>query len=101
MRKKKKMIVICPYPENMAPSQRLKFEQYYPHFRQAGYEIKLSPFINKNFFSIIYKKGNFLKKAFYTLEGYLRRIAILFSLPNYDIVYLHLWATPFGAPMFE
>ena len=97
----KKILVICPYPENVAPSQRLKFEQYYPHFRKAGYQVDTSPFISKKFFSIIYKKDFFLRKALYTIQGYLRRIGDLFRLHRYDIVYLHLWATPFGPPFFE
>lgn len=97
----KTILVICPYPENVAPSQRLKFEQYYPHFREAGYQVDVSPFISKAFFSIIYKKGFFLHKALYTIGGYLRRIGDLFRLYRYDIVYLHLWATPFGPPFFE
>jgi glycosyltransferase involved in cell wall biosynthesis len=97
----KKILVICPYPENVAPSQRLKFEQYYPHFKAAGYKVDVSPFISKGFFSVIYKKGFFLKKVFYTVAGYFRRIGNLFQLHKYDIVYLHLWATPFGPPFFE
>src|SRR5689334_14533541 len=97
----KKILVICPYPENVAPSQRLKFEQYYPHFREAGYKVDASPFISKGFFSIIYKKGYFFQKAYYTLQGYLRRTRDLFRLHRYDVIYLHLWATPFGPAFFE
>src|ERR1044072_2470069 len=99
--KKKKILVICPYPENMAPSQRLKFEQYYKHFREEGYELEVHSFISNNFFSIIYKGGNFFKKTWYTIRGYWNRIVDLFRLRKYDIVYLHLWATPFGPPIFE
>jgi glycosyltransferase involved in cell wall biosynthesis len=97
----KKILVICPYPEDVAPSQRLKFEQYYPHFKAAGYSITISPFISRGFFSVIYKKGYFFQKAFYTIAGYFKRLGNLFQLHRYDIVYLHLWATPFGPPFFE
>jgi glycosyltransferase involved in cell wall biosynthesis len=99
--KEKKILVICPYPFNVAPSQRLKFEQYYPHFRNAGYQIRISPFISESFWKIIYKKGYFFQKLFYTTTGYLRRIRDLFLIGKYDIVYIHLWATPFGFPLFE
>ncbi len=97
----KKILVVCPYPENVAPSQRLKFEQYFGHFRDAGYTVEVSPFISSGFFSIIYKKGFLFQKIYYTTLGYLRRVSNLFSLHRYDIVYLHLWATPFGPPFFE
>jgi len=99
--KKKKILVICPYPMGVAPSQRLKFEQYYPYFREAGYDIDVSPFISKAFWDIIYKKGFFFKKVFYTITGYVKRIRDLIRAGKYDLIYIHLWATPFGPPVFE
>ncbi len=99
--KEKKILFVCPYPENVAPSQRLKFEQYYPYFRDAGFRVDTTSFISKSFWNIIYKPGNFLAKAFYTASGYARRIVYLFKLPQYDVVYIHLWVTPFGPPIFE
>lgn len=99
--KHKKLLIICPYPENVAPSQRLKFEQYYPVFKNEGYVITTSPFINKSFWKIIYGKGNFLNKVRYTLEGYLRRVADLFRVRKFDVVYVHLWGTPIGPPIYE
>jgi L-malate glycosyltransferase len=98
---KKRMLVLCPYPENVAPSQRLKFEQYYESFRKAGYEVEVSPFISEAFWNVIYKKGNIFSKALYTLSGYWRRLRKLFTAGKYDIVYVHLWATPFGPPLYE
>jgi glycosyltransferase involved in cell wall biosynthesis len=99
--KGKKVLFVCPYPLNVAPSQRLKFEQYYPYFEEAGFGVEVSSFINKAFWKIIYKRGNFFSKVFYTILGYARRIVDLSKLPQYDIVYIHLWVTPFGAPVFE
>lgn len=99
--RKKRILVLCPYPEDKAPSQRLKFEQYYSHFREAGYEVKTSPFVSLAFWKIIYKKGNLIGKAGYTLLGYLQRMLDLFRLRRYDIVYVHLWVTPLGPPIFE
>ena len=94
--KRKRILFVCPYPENVAPSQRLKFEQYYAHFREAGYEVKTSAFISPAFWKIIYKKGNFIQKALYSFTGYCRRIGDALRLPRYDLVYVHLWVTPFA-----
>ncbi len=96
-----KILFIVPYPHDTAPSQRLKFEQYYESFEKAGYEITTSSFIGRQFWQFIYKKGFYLKKAAYTLTGYLKRYALLASVSKYDIVYIHLWATPFGLPINE
>ena len=101
MTRKKKILFVNPYPENAAPSQRLKFEQYYPYFKEAGYEVHTSSFISEAFWKIIYQPGNFLTKALHTIFGYSRRLADLLTLRNYDIVYIHLWVTPFGPPVFE
>ncbi len=98
---RKKILFVCPYPQNVAPSQRLKFEQYYSYLREAGYQIETSAFIDENFWKIIYKKGNYLKKAWHTLRGYTRRTMILRRLGEYDLVYIHLWVTPFGPAFFE
>ena len=97
----KKLLIICPYPLNVAPSQRLKFEQYYPYFKSEGYEIEISSFISIKFWRIIYKEGFFFQKLFYTVKGYFKRINDLFRLRKFDVVYIHLWVTPFGWPLFE
>jgi L-malate glycosyltransferase len=99
--KSKRILFICPYPENVAPSQRLKFEQYYEYFRESGYMVDTSAFISYEFWKIIYKKGNFFKKALFTFKGYFNRVKDLIGIKRYDLVYIHLWVTPFGPPLFE
>lgn len=98
---KKKILVICPYPEGLAPSQRLKYEQYFDYFRENGYEITVSPFMNLKFWNIVYKKGHFFEKIFWTLVGYLKRLRDLFRLRRYDVVFVTLWVTPIGLPIME
>jgi glycosyltransferase involved in cell wall biosynthesis len=97
----KKILFVAPYPVDKAPSQRLKYEQYYQDFRDAGYEVTTSSFIDNKFWKIVYKPGNILQKVVFTLLGYFRRLMDLFSLGKYDVVYVHLWVTPIGPPVFE
>lgn len=101
MVEKKKLLIICPYPVDKAPSQRLKYEQYIPAFEEAGYTVDVQPFMSLKFWKIVYTKGNLLHKARYTISGYFKRFILLFSLRKYDIVYIHLWVTPFGLSLFE
>lgn len=96
-----KILFIVPYPFNTAPSQRLKFEQYFDYFRQNGIEIEFSSFVTKEFRNILYKRGFYLKKILYTFLGYLIRIKDVFIARKFDIIYLHLEAAPFGPPLFE
>ena len=97
----KKILFVTPYPFNKAPSQRLKFEQYYSFLEKNGYTVDKASFVNEKFWSIIYKKGYFSQKIFYTLAGYISRILLLFRIHKYDVIYTHLWITPFGPPLFE
>ena len=98
---KKNILIVCPYPFGVAPSQRLKFEQYYSYFEQNGYNITIKPFIDDAFWKIVHKPGNAVQKFLKSAQGYVKRALLLFSLRKYDIVYIHLWVTPFGLPFFE
>ena len=95
------ILFLSPYPVGCAPSQRFKYEQYYPHFEANGFSITTSSFVNHAFWEIIYKPGFLLSKIRYTLQGYCMRSKDLFRLRSFDIVYVHLWVTPFGLPLFE
>jgi glycosyltransferase involved in cell wall biosynthesis len=100
-KKPKKLLVICPHPVGYAPGQRLKYEQYFDYFREQGYEITVSPFMSEAFQRIVYQKGKYLQKAFWTLAGYARRVYDLFRIRRYDVVYTFLWVAPFAPPVFE
>ena len=95
------ILVICPHRENTAPSQRLKYEQYFDHWHSNGYEVVVSPFMTRRFQNIVYQPGRILEKVFWVGWGYLRRIRDLLRLPFYHGAYVHLWVTPFGLPLFE
>jgi glycosyltransferase involved in cell wall biosynthesis len=97
----KKIIFLSPYPFNKAPSQRLKYEQYYSFIEAAGYELTTSSFVDETFWKIIYAKGHLFLKVWYTFLGYYRRILDIFRLRKFDVVYIHLWVTPLGMPIFE
>jgi glycosyltransferase involved in cell wall biosynthesis len=101
MKPSKKILFLSPYPFGTAPSQRLKYEQYYDALKNNGYNITTSSFISLAFWEIIYKNGNLLTKVYYTLLGYCRRFFDLLRIRNFDVVYIHLWVTPLGLPIFE
>lgn len=102
MKKKQKSILfLSPYPINKAPSQRLKYEQYFSYFEEAGFNVQSSSFIDNDLWTFIYKKGYFIKKSIGILNGYWHRIKDLFQIRKHDIVYVHLWVTPIGPPIFE
>jgi glycosyltransferase involved in cell wall biosynthesis len=96
-----KILFINPYPFDKAPSQRLKFEQYYGLFKKNGFEINEASFMSKHLYNIAHKEGNFFLKGYLILYAYLKRFLLLFTIFKYDIVYIHLWVTPIGPAFFE
>jgi len=96
-----KVLFIVPYPKDCAPSQRLKFEQYYSYFEKEGIECILRPFMTESFYRIVYQKNKYLEKIIFTLLGYVRRCFHMIEAMRCDVIYLHLEAAPFGPPFFE
>ncbi len=97
----KKILILSPYPEGFAASQRLKYEQYFNSWNESGYELTISNFFNLQTWQILYKKGYYFNKVLGTFYGYLKRLRDLLRIHRFDIIYIHLWATPIGLPLYE
>ena len=97
----KKILVICPYPKGVAACQRLKYEQYFKSWNDAGYEITVSSFFSNNTWNILWEKGYTLHKICGTLFGYLRRLKDLSRLHQFQSVYVCMWVTPLFDSIFE
>ena len=101
MQEKRKILVICPFPQGVAAGQRLKYEQYFDHWRESGYEITVSNFMDMPMWKIVYTRGNYLSKIAGTLRGYTRRVFDIFRIARFDVVYVFMWVTPVGTSFFE
>ena len=99
--KGKKILVLCPYPEGEAAGQRLKYEQYFNHWRQAGYEVVVSSYVNEKLWRVLYKKGFQFQKILGVIRGNLIRFLDLFRARKFDIIYIHQWTIPFGSVLFD
>jgi glycosyltransferase involved in cell wall biosynthesis len=97
----KKILVIAPYPEGVAPAQRLKYEQYFDYLRQNGYEIRSTAFVGCRFWSIIYQPGHIPEKIFWTIAGFLKRLGWCLRVPFYDGIFIYHSAAPLGPAIFE
>jgi len=98
---KKKVLILSPSPRGTAATQRLKYEQYLELLEQKGYVFTISSFQTKRFWDIVYKPGRVIEKIWWTIIGYLRRAFDLIRAPFYDVVFVNLWVTPLGLPIFE
>ena len=98
---RRKVLILCPSPKGTAPTQRLKYEQYLGLLEKEGYVFTISSFQTSRFWKIIYKPGRVPEKIFWTIIGYCRRAFDLVRAPFYDGVFVNLWVTPLGLPVFE
>jgi glycosyltransferase involved in cell wall biosynthesis len=99
--KNRRILIVCPFPQGVAAGQRLKYEQYFDHWRDSGYEITVSPFMDMAMWNIVYTPGNYAAKVFGTLRGHLRRLSDIFRIHQYDLVYVFMWVTPLGTSILE
>jgi glycosyltransferase involved in cell wall biosynthesis len=95
------MLVICPYPEGVAAGQRLKYEQYLDDWRAIGFDVDVAPFMDRKMWDVLYSRGHLATKVWGTIKGYVRRFSILGRLRRYDVVFIHMWFTPFGTAFME
>lgn len=95
------MLVLCPYPQNVAAGQRLKYEQYFDDWRKAGWDIEVSSFMDRQMWDVVWAKGHLFAKALGVLRGHLRRLRDLAKVHRYDLIYVFMWVTPFGTSLCE
>ena len=95
------ILFLVPYPPGRAPSQRFRFEQYLDALTEAGHSYQLEPFLSVATWDILYKPGHTLAKVKGIVAGFGRRLALLFAVPGYDVVFIHREAAPIGPPVLE
>jgi glycosyltransferase involved in cell wall biosynthesis len=95
------ILVLCPFPEDIAPAQRLKYEQYIDDWREQGYDVTVSPFMDRKLFDVAWTPGHYPTKILGTLKGLVRRAVDLVRLPFFDAIYIFMWVTPLGPPVSE
>ncbi|NBQ54982.1 MAG: glycosyltransferase, partial [Proteobacteria bacterium] len=96
-----RVLILCPYPLGISPGQRFRFEQYLDILRANGVVIEIQSFLDMDTMRILYKPGHVLKKVTNVLAGFLRRVAGLRRVFDYDYIFIHREATPIGPPFIE
>jgi glycosyltransferase involved in cell wall biosynthesis len=97
----KRILFLVPYPLGEAPSQRFRFEQYFPALEQAGFTYHVLPFLTKSAWQNIYKTGKIGEKGKAVLFGFLIRLLGLRMLKKFDMVFIHREAAFVGPPIIE
>lgn len=95
-----RVLALSPIPEEGAGC-RFRIAQYIPYLREAGFEVTISSFYTTDFFRMVYKPGNHVRKAWSFLRLAARRFRELNDLDSYDLVFLYREAIPLGPPLIE
>ncbi|MFN5208177.1 MAG: glycosyltransferase [Bacteroidota bacterium] len=96
-----KVLLLFPYPLGRAASQRFRFEQYLDQMRTKGIQINTQAFLHEHAWVLLYARGKLLQKVYHFILGFVRRFFLLFSMREYDYVFIHREAAPLGPPFFE
>ncbi|MCZ2444543.1 MAG: glycosyltransferase [Flavobacteriales bacterium] len=99
MKQSKRILFVTPYPFDVAPSQRFRFEQFFQALTEAGWQYVQKPFWNRYGWTILYAKGKYLQKGFFLLLGIIKRYFLLFSVCRYHYVFVHREFSPIGFPL--
>src|SRR6266542_2366049 len=86
------MISTCgliPYPVDRAPSQRYRFEQWRPHLKAEGIEMKLFPSADDALLQMLYQPGRLARKAAALAKAFFSSAARLSAIRQYDVVLIH------------
>jgi hypothetical protein len=95
------VLILCPYPEGVAAGQRLKYEQYFDDWRAHGWDVTVSPYMNRAMWDVVHKHGNFRAKIAGMLRGHVRRLRDMARLRDFDLVYVFMYVTPIGTTWLE
>lgn len=96
-----KILFLTPYPINSAPSQRFRFEQYFPYLTNNNIEIQTAPFLDESTWKIFYQRDYLLKKTLGILKGVINRHLLLLKIHQFDKVFIHREAAMIGPAYFE
>ena len=99
--KQKEILMVVQFPENVSPGQRFRVELYKDVLKKNGFTVTTKSFLDQKGYEIIFKYGFFFAKFSAILKGFLHRFLLLFSINQYDFIFLQREATPIGPPVFE
>ena len=99
--KKKAVLFISQYPENVSPGQRFRFELYKQLMEENGFTITTQSFFDDKGYNIIHEPGFIVAKTIAVAKGIYKRFSLLRSINKYDYIFLQREAAPVGPPFFE
>jgi glycosyltransferase involved in cell wall biosynthesis len=95
-----RVLVVTPFPEEGA-GYRFRIGQYIPYLTRAGFDVTVAPFFTTDFFRIVYRPGNYLRKLAFFGVKVPRRLGLIAARRRYDLIFIYREALPLGPPLIE
>lgn len=96
-----KVLFIAAHRPDRSPSQRYRFEQFVPYWKEQGFEVEYAWLIDEKDDKLFYAPGRLAAKARIFLKSLKRRRAHVRMAKNFDIVVLQREAFMTGSTRFE
>ena len=98
-----KVLVVIPYLQGTAPSQRFRIEQWATALEHRGVLFHFESFESPNLKDVLYRRGLLTVKARAVTRQILSRVKWLARLDRnrWDVIFLHRELLPIGPPVLE
>lgn len=95
-----RVLALSPIPEEGAGC-RFRIAQFIPYLESVGFEVTLQSLFTPEFFRLVYKPGQYLRKAVTFAGLSLRRLGSLASASHFDVIFIYREMFPVGPPLVE
>jgi glycosyltransferase involved in cell wall biosynthesis len=95
-----RILALSPFPEEGAGC-RFRVSQYVPTLEAAGFEVTVRPFFSPDFFRLVYRNGQYLRKTVQFAGLAAQRLLSLTDVSRFDLILIYREAFPIGPPFIE
>ncbi|HLF99955.1 MAG TPA: glycosyltransferase family 4 protein [Acidimicrobiia bacterium] len=92
---------LVPYPADLAPGQRFRFEQWLRLLPPGSVDATIRPLFSARAYAHLYEPGGHVRKSARTITALAGRVRDVVALGKPDVVFLYREAFPFGPPVLE
>lgn len=96
-----RLLALVPCIYNTSPGQRYRLEQWEPSLRQSGIEVQFEAFESPELNATIYQSGQLSRKVRLLAGSFARRMRLLKSVHEYDVIYIFREAALLGPAFIE
>jgi glycosyltransferase involved in cell wall biosynthesis len=96
-----RLLALVPSIPDKSPGQRYRIEQWEPLLKQSHVETRFVAFESSELNALLYQPGGTIRKIRLMIDSYVRRIRLLRTIREYDVVYIFREAALLGPALIE